>query len=67
MEKVFFEKCRDLFIQYLFSIERNGEKMKEDKLRKSVFCIIKFLITNNIAKQAWTWYEVVYALLGGFR
>ena len=51
MEKVFSKRVEILFIQYLFSIDLNGEKMKEDKLRKSVFCIITFLITNNMTKE----------------
>ena len=45
MEKVFSKSFEILFIQYLFSIELNGEKMKEDKLRKSIF--LHFYIFNH--------------------
>ena len=67
MEKVFSKSIEILFIQYLFSIELNGEKMKEDKLRISVFWIITFFITNNMSKEEWRRHETVFALLGAFR
>ena len=67
MERVFSKSVEILFNQYLFSIDLNGEKMKEDKLKISVFWIITFFITNNMSKEEWTRHETVFALLGAFR
>jgi len=67
VEKVFSKSVEILFIQYLFSVKLNAEKMKEDKLKISVFSIIAFFIANNMSKEEWTRHETVFALLGGFR
>jgi len=64
---VFSKSVEILFIQYLFSVKLNAEKMKEDKLKISVFSIIAFFIANNMSKEEWTWHETVFALLGAFR
>ena len=42
MEKVFSKSFEILFIQYFFSIELNGEKTNEDKLKISVFRLLHF-------------------------
>ena len=63
---MFSKSVEILFIQYLFSVKLNAEKMKEDKLKISVFSIIAFFIANNMSKEEWTWHETVFALLGGF-